>query len=134
LSPINPFPKGRSFGQVYGFAYSYLLLVPAGDAPESVWPVVLFLHGAGELTAVAIFDRTRSGCILLPNKNGAKWPRLLGGRMQLLLVFQAVPALAVWGEPFSTLLFLWELIMQTDWFFGKSRVHTSPTRTSSSCC
>ena len=34
--------------QISGQKLSYLIHVPEGDAPADGWPMLLFLHGAGE--------------------------------------------------------------------------------------
>ncbi len=42
--------EGRRFTAADGRALEYLLFLPAryGEAPEGRWPLILFLHGAGE--------------------------------------------------------------------------------------
>jgi len=40
---------------VDGYEYRYRVFVPPGWSKASVWPVILALHGAGELNEAALF-------------------------------------------------------------------------------
>lgn len=60
--------------------YSYLVSQPAGAAPKSGWPLLLFLHGAGERGTV-IADITRQGL-----------PKLLSGHPDLTTAERTVAA------------------------------------------
>ena len=77
--------------RVGGAEHRYQVYVPSGYTPDSRWPVILFLHGAGERGADGLIQ-TEVGLGTAIRRFSARYPAIV--------VFPQVPLKRTWvGEP-----------------------------------
>jgi predicted peptidase len=72
-----------------GRVYDYQVYVPRDYTPEEDWPVILFLHGAGERGSDGIIP-TEVGLGRAIRRNVSRWPAIV--------VFPQVPLSRSWGD------------------------------------
>jgi predicted peptidase len=76
--------------EISGIAYRYQVYVPAGYRSKKSWPVILFLHGAGERGSDGLLQ-TDVGIGHAIRQNPSRFP--------LIVVFPQCPLGKIWGEP-----------------------------------
>ena len=72
-----------------GRTYRYQVYVPRDYTPDEAWPVILFLHGAGERGSDGLIP-TEVGLGTAIRRNLSRWPAIV--------VFPQVPLSRSWGD------------------------------------
>jgi predicted peptidase len=74
---------------ISGTAYHYQVFVPYGDSSKKKWPVILFLHGAGERGSDGLLQ-TQVGLGQAIRQDAARFP--------FIVVLPQCPKEKIWGE------------------------------------